>query len=95
MSDLGFGHPWWTRRNFLKSSAAAVAGAYGLFPNLGLAEQVPDKFDGLTFKLAAPEPSPNRAACCAWASPTARRISTSISPAPSSISAPRVACSTI
>ena len=58
MSDLGFGHPWWTRRNFLKSSAAAVAGAYGLFPNLGLAEQVPDKFDGLTFKLAAPEPSP-------------------------------------
>jgi peptide/nickel transport system substrate-binding protein len=58
MSDPSFGHPWWTRRNFLKSGAAAAAGAYGLFPGLGLAAPVPDKFDGSTFKLAAPEPNP-------------------------------------
>jgi ABC-type transport system substrate-binding protein len=32
-------------------------GAYGLLPRFGLAEQVPDKFDGATFKLAAPEPN--------------------------------------
>src|SRR5258707_527204 len=48
---------WETRRDFLKSSAATVAGAYGLSPSLGLAEQVPDKFDGLSFKLTAPEPN--------------------------------------
>jgi len=58
MSDLGFGHPWWTRRNFLKSSAAAAAGAYGLFPGLGRAASVPDKFDGSAFKLSAPEANP-------------------------------------
>src|SRR5499426_2063503 len=46
----------WTRRDFFKGGAAA--GVYGLFPGLGLAAQVPDKFDGSTFKLAAPEPSP-------------------------------------
>jgi peptide/nickel transport system substrate-binding protein len=56
MRDLSFGRPWWTRRDFLKGSAAAVAGAYGLSPGLGLAEQVPDKFDGIAFKLKAPEP---------------------------------------
>src|SRR5258708_2246717 len=58
MKDLRFGPPGSTRRDFLKPSAAAVAGAYGLLPGLGLAEPVPDKFDGLTFKLAAPEPNP-------------------------------------
>jgi len=57
MKDPRFGRPWGTRRDFLKSSAATVAGAYGLSPSLGLAEQVPDKFDGLSFKLAAPEPN--------------------------------------
>jgi peptide/nickel transport system substrate-binding protein len=57
MKDPRFGRPWGTRRDFLKSSAAAVAGAYGLSPSLGLAEQVPDKFDGLSFKLTAPEPN--------------------------------------
>ena len=46
----------WTRREFFKGTAAA-AGVYGLLPRLGLAEQVPDKFDGATFKLAAPEPN--------------------------------------
>jgi ABC-type transport system substrate-binding protein len=56
MKDPSFGRPWWTRRDFLKGSAVAVAGAYGLSPGLGLAEQVPDKFDGVAFKLKAPEP---------------------------------------
>src|SRR3984893_14299686 len=56
MTDPNFGRPWWTRRDFLKGSAAAVAGAYGLSPGLGMAEQVPDKFEGMAFKLKAPEP---------------------------------------
>jgi hypothetical protein len=49
--------PGWTRRRFLKGSAAALAGVYGLSRDFALAEQVPDKFDGLGFKLAAPEPN--------------------------------------
>jgi ABC-type transport system substrate-binding protein len=47
--------PWWTRRAFLTGSAAAVAGVYAIAPGFGLADQVPDKFDGLAFKLSAPE----------------------------------------
>src|ERR1700738_293733 len=46
-----------TRRDFFTGSASAVAGGYWLFPGLGLAEPVPDKFDGTAFKLAAPEPN--------------------------------------
>jgi hypothetical protein len=49
--------PGWTRRRFLKGSTAALAGVYGLSRDFALAEQVPDKFDGLGFKLAAPEPN--------------------------------------
>ncbi|HJY51059.1 MAG TPA: ABC transporter substrate-binding protein [Stellaceae bacterium] len=49
--------PWWTRRDFLKGGGAAVAGAYGLFPGFAQAVQVPNKFDGSGFKLAAPEPN--------------------------------------
>jgi peptide/nickel transport system substrate-binding protein len=47
----------WSRRAFLKGSAAMVAAAYGLRPDWALAE-VPLQFDGSTFKLAAPEPNP-------------------------------------
>src|SRR6202045_673479 len=47
----------WTRRDFFTGSASAVGGVYWLFPGLGLAEPVPDKFDGTAFKLAAPEPN--------------------------------------
>jgi ABC-type transport system substrate-binding protein len=57
MRDPRLSRRWWTRRDFLKGGAAAVAGAYGLFPGLGLAEQVPDKLDGSKFKLKAPEPN--------------------------------------
>jgi ABC-type transport system substrate-binding protein len=55
MKDPRFGRPWGTRRDFLKSSTAAAAAAYGLFPSLALAEPIPDKFDGSAFKLKAPE----------------------------------------
>src|ERR1700686_4799075 len=50
-------HPWWSRREFLKSSAAAAAGAYGLSPSFALGAPVPEKFDGSAFKLKAPEPN--------------------------------------
>jgi hypothetical protein len=46
-----------TRRSFL-GAAALAAGAYGLYPALGLAADVPLEFDGSKFQLAAPEPNP-------------------------------------
>jgi hypothetical protein len=45
--------PWWSRREFLKSSVAVAAGAYGLSPSFAMAAPVPEKFDGLGFKLKA------------------------------------------
>src|SRR5207247_8183636 len=54
---LRLARPWWSRRDFIKGSAA-VAGAYGLSSGLALAEQIHDKFDGTAFKLMAPEPNP-------------------------------------
>ena len=47
--------PWWSRREFLKSSVAVAAGAYGLSPSFAMAAPVPEKFDGSAFKLKAPE----------------------------------------
>jgi len=58
MSDPRCGRPWWSRREILKGGAAVIAGAYGLSSGLGLAAEIPDKFDGTTFKLKAPEPNP-------------------------------------
>src|SRR6266850_3521838 len=58
MSDPRLGRPWWSRREILKGGAAVIAGAYGLLPRFGLAAEIPDKFDGTTFKLKAPEPNP-------------------------------------
>ncbi|MBV9815918.1 MAG: ABC transporter substrate-binding protein [Alphaproteobacteria bacterium] len=49
---------WWTRRDFFKGSAATATGVYGLLSRRGVAGQVPDKFDGSGFKLAAPEANP-------------------------------------
>jgi peptide/nickel transport system substrate-binding protein len=52
--------PWWTRRDFMRSSAAVAAGIYAMRWNLGLAQEVPLEFDGKNFQLAAPEPNPKR-----------------------------------
>src|SRR3954468_20120395 len=49
--------PWWSRREFLRSSMGVAAGAYGLFPSFAMAAPVPEKFDGSAFKLKAPEPN--------------------------------------
>src|SRR6266849_1053436 len=49
---------WWSRRDFLKTSVAAAAGAYGMRWGLGLAADIPAEFDGSKFQLAAPEPNP-------------------------------------
>src|SRR5207248_7190078 len=52
--------PWWTRRDFLKPSAAAAAGAYGMSWGLASAADIPLEFDGSKFQLAAAEPNPKR-----------------------------------
>ncbi len=52
--------PWWNRRDFLKSSAAVAAGAYGMRWGMGHAADIPLEFDGSKFQLAAPEPNPKR-----------------------------------
>ena len=49
--------PAWNRREFLKNSMAAAAGAYGFAVSLSIAAPVPEKFDGSAFKLKAPEPN--------------------------------------
>src|SRR5712671_5499111 len=48
----------WSRRAFLKSSAAVATGAYGFRWRLGRAVDIPYQFDGSKFQLAAPEPNP-------------------------------------
>ena len=48
----------WSRRAFLKSSAAVATGAYGFRSGLGRAADIPYQFDGSKFQLAAPEPNP-------------------------------------
>jgi peptide/nickel transport system substrate-binding protein len=59
MSDAQFPRTWWTRRDVLKSGGAAlVAGAWGLSSRWSQAAAVPAEFDGLKFKLTAPEPNP-------------------------------------
>ena len=52
----GWTPPNWTRRSFLKGSAATLAAAYGLSWTEGKAA-VPMEMDGSNFKLAAPEPN--------------------------------------
>jgi peptide/nickel transport system substrate-binding protein len=59
MSDKPVTNSWWTRRDFLKTSAAA-AGAYGMSWGLADAAELPLEFDGSKFQLAAPEPNPKR-----------------------------------
>src|SRR5215831_5988401 len=49
---------WWTRRVLLGTAAGAALGAYGL--SLGLTAEVPSTYDGMGFKLRAPEPQARR-----------------------------------
>ena len=51
----------WSRRAFLKSSAAVTVGAYGLSWGLARAADIPLQFDGSKFQLKAPEPKVSRA----------------------------------
>jgi peptide/nickel transport system substrate-binding protein len=60
MSDSRFTRPWWTRRDFLKGSAALAAGGFAMRWGPGQAADVPMEFDGSAFQLAAPEPNPKR-----------------------------------
>jgi ABC-type transport system substrate-binding protein len=57
LNNPHFTHSWWNRRDFLKGTVAVVAGARGLSSGLGLAAEIPDKYDGLAFRLTAPEPN--------------------------------------
>src|ERR1051326_6857414 len=60
MTDRPVPRSGWNRRDFLKTSAAAAAGAYAMRWGPGLAADVPFEFDGSKFQLAAPEPNPKR-----------------------------------
>jgi peptide/nickel transport system substrate-binding protein len=57
LNNPHFTHSWWNRRDFLKGTVAVVAGARGLSSGLGLAAEILDKYDGLAFRLTAPEPN--------------------------------------
>src|SRR5215212_2585263 len=59
MNDKPVTHPWWSRRDFLKTSAAAAA-AYGMPWGPASAAELPMEFDGSKFQLAAPEANPKR-----------------------------------
>src|SRR3954470_13751316 len=59
MNDKPVTHPWGTRRDFLKTSAAAAA-AYAVPWGSAGAADVPTEFDGSKFQLAAPEPNAKR-----------------------------------
>src|SRR5437016_11015732 len=58
MTDGPVSRSRWNRRDFLKTSAAAAAGAYAMRWGLAPAADVPFEFDGSKFQLAAPEPKP-------------------------------------
>jgi ABC-type transport system substrate-binding protein len=60
MTDRPVSNPWWNRRDFLKTSAAAAASAYAMRWGIAPAAEVPFEFDGSKFQLAAPEPNPKR-----------------------------------
>ena len=60
MIDSQVVRPWWSRRAFLKNSAAVATGAYGFRWGVGRAADIPYQFDGSKFQLAAPEPNHKR-----------------------------------
>ena len=60
---MGTKHPtsaYWSRRDMLRASAAAMMGTYGLAPRYGLAADIPYEYDGSKFQMTAPEPNPKR-----------------------------------
>jgi peptide/nickel transport system substrate-binding protein len=57
MDDPHAAHARLTRRGLLGAGAVMAAGGYALFPRPVLAD-IPDQFDGTSFKLAAPDPNP-------------------------------------
>jgi peptide/nickel transport system substrate-binding protein len=59
MRKQGFGFGSWKRRDFMKTSAALAAGAYGLGFGRSFGA-VPTEMDGSKFKLAAPEAEAKR-----------------------------------
>ena len=93
MNDPHVMPAWWSRRGFFKGSAAAAAGAYGLYPRRLLAD-IPNEYDGSKFQLAAPEPNPKRGGVLRYGITSRRRISTCTSRRRSTTSAHRAACST-
>src|SRR6202790_1616613 len=60
MTDRPVSIPWWNRRDFLKTSAAAAAGAYAMRWGLAPAGEITLEFAASKFQLAAPEPNPKR-----------------------------------
>ena len=56
MTGSNSARAWRSRREFLRSSAAVAAGAYGLSPSFALAAPVPEKFDGSAFTLKGKRP---------------------------------------
>ena len=58
MTDFRAVRPWWSRRDFLKSSAAVAAGVYGMGWGLADAADPTLEFDGSKLLLKAAEPNP-------------------------------------
>src|SRR6266576_3265107 len=58
MTDGPVARAGWNRRDFLRTSAAVAAGAYGMPWGLARAADIPMAFDGSKFQLKAPEPNP-------------------------------------
>ncbi len=60
MSSQDINRPGWSRRDMMRTSAAALMGGYALGPRYGLAADVPFEFDGSKFQMAPPEANPKR-----------------------------------
>jgi peptide/nickel transport system substrate-binding protein len=60
MRDKPAANSSWTRRDFLKTSAATAVSVYAMQWGLARAADIPLEFDGSKFQLAAPEPNPKR-----------------------------------
>jgi hypothetical protein len=82
-----------TRRKFMGAGAMLAAGAHGLYPSPVLAD-IPDQFDGTSFKLAAPDPNPKYGGVLRMGITNRCRTSTCTSQAPTTTWDRWVVCST-